>query len=236
MMRRKMGLVPEAEDGIARRFAPFFALNIVAGLALIEPATGHLKKLGDTLTAQQYLLIMPTGEVSYLIPAVREVSVPALGVIGALMLLVGLVPGIRRLREKGLDGWSAPGWLLVVTGAGLLAGEYRSRGEWVLFGRIGVRYLAMAMLAVGAVLTCRDRRFLAACGMGGFTWDLSSAIFWAALKRDPRATVPVPWYHHFDQEEGRGAACWLVALVDLTALGYFAWLSRHDFDPFRLFD
>jgi len=46
----------------------------------------------------------------------------------------------------------------------------------------------------------------------------------------------VPWYHHFDQEEGRGAPCWLVALVDLTAFSYFAWLSKHDFDPFRLFD
>jgi len=221
---------------VARRFAPFFALNIVVGLALIEPAMGHLKKLGDTLTAQQYLLIMPTGEVSYLVPAVREISVPALGFVGVLMLLVGLVPAVSRLRRKGLDGWSSLGWLLVLTGSGMMAGEYRSGGEWVLFKRIGARYLAMAMLAVGAVLACRDRRFLAACGMGGFTWDLSSAIFWAAIKRDPRATVPVPWYHHFDQEEGRGAPCWLVALVDLTAFSYFAWLSKHDFDPFRLFD
>ena len=34
------------DTSAARRFAPFFALNIVAGLALIEPAMGHLKSWG----------------------------------------------------------------------------------------------------------------------------------------------------------------------------------------------
>ncbi|HEY5527397.1 MAG TPA: hypothetical protein VIK02_07440 [Candidatus Anoxymicrobiaceae bacterium] len=219
-----------------RRLAPLFAIDLVVALALIEPAMGRLKKLGDTLTAKQYLLIMPTGEVSYLIPAVRDVSVPALGAIGAVMLFIGLVPAVQRLRKKGLDAWSALGWIVVLTGLGLLAGEYASKGEWVFMRRIGVRYLASAMVAVGAVLACRDRRFLATCGMGGFAWDLSSAIFWSVLKRDPRATVPVPWFHHFDEEEGRGAPCWLVALVDIAMFSYFAWLSKHDFDPFKFYD
>lgn len=227
---------PGSKHDLTRRLSPLFAMNIVVGLALIEPAMGGLEKLGDTLTAKQYLLIMPTGEVSYLFPAVREVPVPVLGSVGSVMLLIGLIPAIMRLRRKGLDGWTALGWTVVLTGLGLLAAEYRSKGEWVLFRRIGVRYLASAMVAVGAVLACRDRRFLAACGMGGFAWDLSSAIFWSVLKRDPRATVPVPWYHHFDEEEGRGAPCWLVALVDVAMFGYFAWLSKHDFDPFKFYD
>jgi hypothetical protein len=220
----------------ARRLAPLFAASVVAGLALIEPAMGRLEKLGDTLTAKQYLLIMPTGEVSYLFPAVREVPVPALGAAGVILLLVGLFPGIARLRRKGLDGWTALGWMVVLTALTLLGSEHRSKGEWVLFRRIGVRYLASAMFAVGAMLCCRDRRFLATCGIGGFTWDLSSAIFWAAVKRDPRATVPVPWYHHFDEKEGRGAPCWLVAMVDLAGLGFFTWLLRHDFDPLDFYD
>ncbi|MHB8897082.1 MAG: hypothetical protein ACYC99_18175 [Candidatus Geothermincolia bacterium] len=224
------------EPGWSRRFNPLFAIDLVIALALIEPAMGRLNKLGDTLTAKQYLLIMPTGEISYLIPAVREVPVAALGTAGVVMLLIGLVPGLLRLRRKGLDGWTALGWTIVLAGLGLLAGEYRSGGEWVFMRRIGVRYLASAMVAVGAVLCCRDRRFLATCGMGGFTWDLSSAIFWAAIKRDPGATVPVPWYHHFDEEEGRGAPCWLVALVDLAGLGFFTWLFGHDFDPLKFYD
>jgi hypothetical protein len=158
---------PGSKHDLTRRLSPLFAMNIVVGLALIEPAMGGLKKLGDTLTAKQYLLIMPTGEVSYLFPAVREVPVPVLGSVGSVMLLIGLIPAIMRLRRKGLDGWTALGWTVVLTGLGLLAAEYRSKGEWVLFRRIGVRYLASAMVAVGAVLACRDRRFLAACGMGG---------------------------------------------------------------------
>jgi hypothetical protein len=152
------------------------------------------------------------------------------------MLLIGLVPGIMRLRRKGLDGWTALGWLVVGTASVLLASEYASGGEWVLFKRIGLRYLASAMLAVGAVLCCRERRYLATCGMGGFTWDISSAIFWGAIKRDATATVPVPWYHHFDQEEGRGAPCWLVALVDLAGFTFFRWLFAHDFDPLDFYD
>lgn len=218
------------------RLSPLFAIDLVIALALIEPAMGKLEKLGDTLSAKQYLLIMPTGEVSYLFPAVREVPVATLGAAGVIMLLIGLIPGVVRLRRKGLDGYTALGWAVVLTGLGLLAGEYASDGEWVFMQRIGVRYLASAMVAVGAVLCCRKRRFLAACGMGGFTWDLSSAIFWAAIKRDVRATVPVPWYHHFDQEEGRGAPCWLVALVDLAGIGFFTWLLGHDFDPLDFYD
>lgn len=224
------------ERGAARRFTPLFAACTVAGLALIEPAMGKLEKLGDTLTAKQYLLIMPTGEISYLFPAVREVPVAALGAAGVGLLLLGLVPGFLRLRRKGLDAWTALGWAVVLSALGLLAAEYRSSGEWVFLRRIGVRYLASAMLAVGAVMCCRDRRYLATCGMGGFTWDLSSAIFWAALKRDVTATVPVPWYHHFDEEEGRGAPCWLVALVDVAGFSTFARLFNHDFDPLHFYD
>jgi len=212
------------------------AASLVAGLALIEPAMARLEKLGDTLEAKQYLFIMPTGEVSYFFPAVRDISIRAVGSAGIGLVLLGLLPGIARLRRKGLDFLSALGWVLYLTAAALLVAEYSSRGEWVFMRRIGARYLSFAMLAVGAFLTNRDRLFLATLGVGGFSWALSSAIFWAWLKKDVTATVPVPWYHHFDQEEGRGAPCWAVALLDTSAIGNFSWLARHDFDPFHVYD
>lgn len=218
-----------------RRFAPLFAVDLVISLALIEPAMGRLEKFGDALKAKQYLLIMPTGELAYLLPAVRELSVPKAGLLGVFMLAVGLVPGAVRLCGKGVDRLSALGSSLVALGVGLLAAEYGTRGEWVLFRRIGVRYLAFAMVAVGSFLCFRNRRYLAALGALGFTWDLSSAVFWAALTRNPSATVPVPWHHHFDREEGRGAPCWLVAVVDLCAICFFARLARSEFDPLGLF-
>lgn len=225
----------DLESDILRRLAPLFAIDLVVSLALIEPAMGRLEKFGDALEAKQYLLIMPSGEVAYLVPAVRELSVPKAGLLGVFMLLLGLVPAAARLRAIGLDRLSALGSSLVVLGVGLLAVEYGTDSEWVLFRRIGARYLAFAMLAIGSFLCFRDRRYLAALGTLGFTWDLSSALFWAALTRNPSANVPVPWYHHFDQEEGRGAACWLVALVDLCAIAFFARLARSEFDPLGLF-
>jgi len=212
------------------------AASLVAGLALIEPAMARLEKFGDTLEAKQYLFIMPTGELSYFVPAVRDVSIRAAGSAGVGMVLLGLLPAVARARRKGLDGLSALGWALYLTAAVMLTWGYSSRGEWVLMRRIGTRYLSFAMLAVGAFLGNRDRRFLATLGVLGFTWDLSSAIFWAWLKKDVTATVPVPWYHHFDQEEGRGAPCWAVCLLDSSAILYFSWLMRHDFDPFRVYD
>jgi hypothetical protein len=217
------------------RGARFFALSLVASLALIEPALGRLEKLGDTIEAKQYLLIAPTGEVAYLCPALREVPIRALTLLAIPLFMLGLYPAGRRLRREGLDLLSAVGWTLVATGLGLLVGEYASKGEWVLLRRVGMRYLALAMLSVGAFLGCRDRAYLSALGLGGFSWDLSSAIFWAALNRSPKANVPVPWYHHFEQEEAGGAPCWLVACVDLAALAYFAWVGRTDYDPFRVF-
>lgn len=219
-----------------KKLAVLAAADMVASLALIEPAMGRLEKLGDALEAKQYLLIMPTGEIAHYFPPARELSVPMLGRLGALMMVAGLAPAVGRLRRKGLDGRSAAGWALVLTGMAMLAGEYASGGEWVLMRRIGARYLASAMVAVGSFLCVRDRTYLAALGIGGFTWDLSSAIFWARLRRDWRATVPVPWYHHFDQEEGRGAPCWLVALFDTGAILYFAWVARTRFDPLKIFD
>lgn len=219
-----------------RKLAVLSGLDMVIALALIEPAMGRLEKLGDALEAKQYLLIMPTGEVAYLFPPARELSVPMLGRVGAAMLAAGLLPALGRLRRKGLDRLSTLGWSMVLAGTAMLVSEYRSGGEWVLFGRIGARYLASAMVAVGSFLCVRDRTYLATLGMGGFTWDLSSAIFWARLRGSWRATVPVPWYHHFDQEEGRGAPCWLVALLDACGIAYFAWVSSSRFDPFRLFD
>lgn len=224
------------DEGLIRRLSPLFAIDLAASLALLEPALGRLRKLGDALDAKQYLFIMPAGEVAYLVPAAREASVPAMGVAGAVMLLIGLLPAARRLKSKGLDRWSALGWLLVSSGLVMLASEYATKGEWVLFRRIGARYLAFAFVSVGSFLAFRDRRFLATLGMAGFTWDLSSAVFWAWLQRDPRATVPVPWYHHFDEEAGRGAPCWLVALADLSGILYCSWLYGHDFDPLRLFE
>lgn len=217
------------------KWSPFFALCLVASLALIEPALGRLQKLGDTLEAKQYLLIAPTGEIAYLIPALREVPIRALAALAIPLMMLGLLPAVVRLKKKGLDFLSALGWTLVLTGLGLLVSEYASKAEWVLAKRIGVRYLALAMLSVGAFLSFRNRRYLAALGMGGFTWDLSSAIFWAVLQGDPSETVPVPWYHHFDEEEGRGAPCWAVACVDTSALAFFTWLSRSDYDPLNLF-
>ena len=213
-----------------------WAASLVVGLAFIEPAMARLERLGDTLEAKQYLFIMPTGELSYLLPAVRQVPVPALGIAGAALVLGGLMPAVARLRAKGVDGWSATGWALFILGAGLLLAEYGSGGEWVFARRIGARYLAFTFLALGAFLGCRSRRFLAMLGVMGFCWDLSSAVFWAALRKDLRATVPVPWYHHFDQEEGRGAPCWAVCLVDSAGIGFFAWLMRHDFDPLDFYD
>jgi hypothetical protein len=219
-----------------KRHAPFFALNTVVALALLEPTVARLEKLGDTLTAKQYLFIMPTGEVSYFFPSVRDISIPALGIAGIFMLFIGLIPAVARLRRKGLDGWSALGWALLATGVVMLSAEYRSKGEWVLFDRIGARYLAFTFISLGAILGSRDKRYYATCGLGGFSWDLSSAIFWAWLQKDPRATVPVPWHHHFDQGEGAGAPCWLVALADSSMLGYFNWMRKHDLDPLRVFD
>ncbi|MBU4174236.1 MAG: hypothetical protein KKB90_01050 [Actinobacteria bacterium] len=218
-----------------RRLAPFFAADLVVSFALIEPAMGRLEKLGDALEAKQYLRIMPTGEVAHLFPALREVPVSKMGLVGVFMLVLGLIPAAVRIRRKGLDRLSALGSSLVVLGAGLLAAEYGTRREWVLLGRIGVRYLALTMVAIGSFLCFRNRRYLATMGVGGFTWDLSSALFWGVLKRDPAATVPVPWYHHFDQEEGRGAPCWLVALVDMCGIVLFAKLARSDFDPLDVF-
>ncbi|MDD5448137.1 MAG: hypothetical protein PHO53_03080 [Actinomycetota bacterium] len=122
--------------------------------------------------------------------------------------MLGLVPGIWKLKSKGLDFLSALGWLLVAVGATIVAAEYHARAEWVILRRIGARYMAFTMIAVGSFLACRDRSFLATLGLGGFIWDLSSAVFWAALRKNPRATVPVPWYHHFEQEEGAGAPRW----------------------------
>jgi len=212
------------------------AASLVAGLALVEPAMARLETFGDTLEAKQYLFIMPTGEVSYFFPAVRDVSIRTAGSVGVGLILLGLAPAVARLRRKGLDRLSALGWVLYAAGAAMLAAEYSSRGEWVIMRRIGARYLAFAMLAVGAFLGARDRKFLATLGVMGFSWDLSSAIFWAWLQKDVTATVPVPWYHHFDQEEGRGAPCWAVALLDSSAIAYFSWLMRHDFDPFGVYD
>jgi hypothetical protein len=215
------------EENAGGMTTPLSAACLVVGLALIEPAMARLEKFGDTLEAKQYLFIMPTGEVSYLVPAVRELSVPGAGLFGIGLLLAGLLPAVTRLRRRGLDFFSAAGWCLYALGAGLLAGEYM---------RVGVRYLSFTFLAIGAFLGSRSRRYLATLGMMGFTWDLSSAIFWAALKRDVTATVPVPWYHHFDQEEGRGAPCWAVAALDTSMLLFFAWLLRHDFDPLDFYD
>ena len=223
-------------DGGGGVLTKLSAASLVAGLALIEPAMARLEKFGDTLQAKQYLFIMPTGEVSYFFHGVRDVSIRAAGSAGIGMVLLGLVPAVARLRRKGLDGLSALGWALYLTAAVMLTAEYSSRGEWVIMRRIGVRYLSFAMLAVGAFLANRYRKFLATLGLGGFTWDLSSAILWAWLKKDITATVPVPWYHHFDQEEGRGAPCWAVMLLDTSAIAYFSWLMRHDFDPFHVYD
>jgi len=178
-------------SGGVRRLAPLFALDLVVSLALIEPAMGRLQKFGDTLNAKQYLLIMPAGEAAYLLPAIRGLSVPKAGILGIFMLAAGLVPGVVRLRRKGLDGLSAVGSSLVVLGAGLLAAEYGTRGEWVLLRRIGVRYLAFAMVAVGSFLCFRNRRYLAALGALGFAWDLSSAFFWAAVTRDGPLVPPL---------------------------------------------
>jgi len=223
-------------DGGGAVLAKLSAASLVAGLALIEPAMARLEKFGDALKAKQYLFIMPTGEVSYFFPGVRDVSIRAAGSAGIGMVLLGLVPAVARLKRKGLDGLSALGWALYLTAAVMLTAEYSSHGEWVIMRRIGARYLSFAMLAVGAFLANRDRKFLATLGLLGFTWDLSSAIFWAWLKKDITATVPVPWYHHFDQEEGRGAPCWGVMLLDSSAIAYFSWLMRHDFDPFHVYD
>lgn len=218
-----------------RPSSALFACSTVAGLALVEPAMGRLDRLGDALEAEQYLFIMPAGELAYIIPALRGLPVSALGILGSLLLLVGLVPAVARLRRRGIDAWSALGWSLIAVGIFVLATEYASHGEWVLPGRIGARYLAFAMLAVGSFLCYRNRQYLATLGMGGFIWDLSSAVFWSFLRKDIRATVPVPWYHHFDREEGRGAPCWLVMAFDLVALSFFAWVFASDFDPLNLF-
>lgn len=219
-----------------RKLAALFGADMVVALALIEPAMGRLERLGDALEAKQYLLIMPTGELAYLFPPAREWPVPLLGKIGCGMLAAGLLPALYRLRRKGLDRPSAAGWAMVLAGSAMMAAEYLSGGEWVLFRRIGARYLASAMIAVGSFLGVRDRAYLAALGIGGFSWDLSSAVFWARLRGSWRATVPVPWYHHFDQEEGRGAPCWLVALADTCGILYFIWVARSRMDPLRLFD
>lgn len=231
----------KAEDSLLEprttsKLIPASAACMVAGLALIEPAMARLEKLGETLEAKQYLFIMPTGELSYFFPSVRQVSVSSAGRAGIGLVLLGFLPAVSRLRKKGLDAWTSLGWALFLFASGLLVSEYKARGEWVLMRRIGVRYLAFAMLSVGAFLTSRSRRFLAMLGIGGFTWDLSSAIFWAVLKKDITATVPVPWYHHFDQEEGRGAPCWCVYIVDASAILFFSWLMRHDFDPLEFYD
>jgi len=172
---------------------------------------GRLEKLGDALEAKQYLFIMPTGEIAYLVPALREVPVSAVGLVGLLLLLVGVFPAARRFKEKGADSLSALGLGIFATGCAMMASEYVSKGEWV-FWRVGVRYLASR-----------------------FIWDLSSAVFWACLERDPGATVPVPWCHHFDQREGRGAPCWLVALLDTLGVAFFAWMAGSDFDPLKIF-
>lgn len=171
--------------GTPSRFSPFFAACIVAGLAMIEPALGRLEKLGDTLGAKQYLLIMPTGELSYLFPRLRTVSVRKLGIAGCVMLSAGLIPAVARLRRKGMDLIAALGWSMVASAAVMVVAEYNARAEWVVLRRIGARYLAFAMYAVGSFLGCRDRRFLATLGLGGFTWDLSSAISHRSITRVP---------------------------------------------------
>ncbi|MDD5749019.1 MAG: hypothetical protein PHP64_08285 [Actinomycetota bacterium] len=228
MNRRKMELA---------NHSPAFAVCTVAGLALIEPEMGHLDKLGDTTVAKQYLLIMPTGEISWFFPKVRNISVRSMARAGILLLLAGLIPAIKRLRKKGVDEWSSIGWALVVAGAIILLAEHKARGEWTILGRIGVRYLAFTMIGVGSFLGSRDRRFLATLSLGGLLWDISSAIFWAWLKRNPGATIPVAWHHHFDQDdEGSGSPCWQVMLLDSFGIVFFAWLMRHDFDPFEIFD
>lgn len=213
-----------------------YAACLVAGFALVEPALGHLEKLGDTLEARQYLMIAPTGEVAYLFPALRSIRIRTLSAVSILLIAAGLLPGVWRLKKKGFDRYSMVGWILIVSGLLLMSAEYASKKEWVLFRLIGARYLALAAVAVGAFLSYRNRRYLAALGLGGFLWDLSSAVFWAVLKRSISATVPVPWRHHFDQEEGRGAPCWLVALLDSSAIAFFAWLARSDYDPLGLFE
>jgi hypothetical protein len=229
------GMSPAAgEADSTSRLAPCFAACVVAALAFIEPAMGRLEKLGDALEAKQYLFIMPTGEIAYLVPALREVPVSAVGLVGLLLLLVGVFPAARRFKEKGADSLSALGLGIFATGCAMMASEYVSKGEWV-FWRVGVRYLASTMIALGSFLCYRNRRYLAVLGIGGFIWDLSSAVFWACLERDPGATVPVPWCHHFDQREGRGAPCWLVALLDTLGVAFFAWMAGSDFDPLKIF-
>lgn len=224
-----------SETEIPARFSPLFALSLVLSLALLEPALGRLEKLGDALESEQYLLICPTAELAYLFPALRSVPVLLLTSLAAPLLVAGLVPAFARLRRGGADPVSAAGLALVGTGLSLIAAEYAVRGQWVLARMIGARYLAMAMVAVGAFLGCRDRRYLAALGVGGFTWDLSSAVFWAVLNRSLAARVPVPWRHHFDSEEARGAPCWLVCVTDTCAIAFFSWLSRSETDPVGLF-
>jgi len=211
------------------------AISLVLSLAFIEPALGRLKKLGDTLKATQYLYIAPTGEISYFFPALREVPIGFLVCLSAPLFLIGIYPAYRRLIRNGLDRICALGWLLMFTGISILALEYQRRGEWVI-GTIGVRYLALTMISVGAFLGCRKRKFLATLGLGGFSWDLSSAIFWAYLNKNWRARVPVGWKHHFGDEEVLGAPCWLVTLVDLAGISFFSWVLRSEYDPLRLFD
>lgn len=211
--------------------ATFIALS----LAMVEPALGRLKKLGETLTAKQYLFIAPSGEVAYLIPGVRDVPVSRLVETSFPIFLIGVLPGLKRMASEKHDRLSCIGALLVALGAALLIVEYSMKKEMVILGRIGLRYLAMAQIAVGSFFMTRNRRYLSTLGICGFTWDISSAIFWAALNRSLNANVPVGWYHHFDQEQGRGAPCWLVIIIDMIGLAAFASLRYSRKNPLGIF-
>lgn len=244
-MRVKVTVAPQNEpvtektmqilDGRMAGHSALCALSLVLSLMLIEPKLGRVERLGDLLESEQYLFIAPTGELAYFIPVTRRVSTSWAAAVSLPLFLLGLIPAASRVKKKGLDFHSAAGLTLMSVGLFAMGAEYAAKREWVLAGRIGARYLAMSMVSVGAFLICRDRRFLAALGAGGFTWDLSSALFWAYLSGSPGARVPVPWRHHFGDEEAMGAPCWQVALLDAAAIRFFVWIDRSRFDPLRLF-
>ncbi|GEM_PF-1299909 len=211
--------------------AAFVALS----LAMIEPALGRLKKLGDTLTAKQYLFIAPSGEVAYFFPHLREIPISRLALASFLVFFTGVLPGLRRLAREKHDALSRSGAVVVALGAALLVSEYVMKKELVILRRIGLRYLAMATIAVGSFLMTRDRKYLSTLGICGFTWDISSAIFWSALNKSLRANVPVGWYHHFDEKQGSGVPCWLVIIVDLAGLAAFISLRFSKNNPLGIF-
>lgn len=207
-------------------------LSFTLGMLLIEPFLERdppLGRLGDLLTARQYLQVCPLSELAYFFEGVRQAPIALFAAVGILCVAYGLWP--VATRAQGTHFYRA-GIVVLLASCSMLAAEFAFKGFWSV-GPLQVRYVCLSAAGLGAALAVRNRGYLCAMALAAFVWDISSALFWTWL-HGPFARLPVPYWGELTSAAS-GPPAWVPITVDAFLFAAFAAFWFGSADPLKLF-